>query len=275
MAIIAASILDADFAKLRDEVVSVDKAGVDTFTLDVMDGVFVPRISFGSYLVARVREWTDLAINIHLMTVEPINQIEKMYDAGADSITFHLEATTDPLGVIDAIKSYGLLVGLAIHVETPVAKLFEFLPYIDLVNLMSVRTGFGGLSFDAEVLQKIRDLAKEIAASKTNVAIMVDGGVKVNNIRDIASAGADILVVGTGIYHTSNYEESISELKTQSMDQPFPDVRDRFADLLTPRNLAKNRTDDQIARLRSLRDSFDIDPDTWDPRTVDNGELNS
>src|SRR5581483_2177341 len=134
--------------------------------------------------------------------------------------------------VINAIRSYGLLVGLALHVETPVTRLFEFLPHIDLVNVMSVRTGFGGLPFDVEVFRKIRDLAKEIAVSKKNVAIMVDGGVKIDNIHDIASAGADIVVVGTGIYHTNNYQESVRELKTQSMDEPSPDVRDGFTNLL-------------------------------------------
>ncbi len=268
MALIAVSILDADYANLRDEVENADKAGVDIFTLDVMDGIFVPRTSFGSYLVARVREWTNLPINIHLMTVTPIKQVQKMYDAGADSITFHLEATTDPLEVINAIKSYGLLAGLAIHIETPVTKVFDFLPHIDLVNLMSVRTGFGGLPFHSGTLQKIRDLSKEIAITKKNVAIMIDGGVKVNNIHEIASTGGDILVVGTGIYHSDDYVESVRELKAQSMDEPSPDLKDRFVNLLTPRNLAKNRTDDQISRLKEIRDSFDIDPGLWDPKVI-------
>jgi len=271
MSFIAASILDADYGNIKFEIEDVDHAGVDMFTIDVMDNTFIPRITFGDYVVARIREWTDLPIDVHLMTLNPINWIEKMYNAGADIITFHLESTDSPLDVIERIKSYNLLPGIAVNFETPAYKLFPFLDKIALANLLAVPTGFGGQPLQPKVIEKIEELKGKLTEINANVAIEVDGGVKENNIREVALAGADILTIGTGIYHTEDRLATVSRLKSILLKSITDGENEKFLNLLTPRNLARNRTEEQVKRLKELRDSLDNDPTIWEPRGSVNG----
>jgi len=263
MSLLATSILDADYLNIKSEIEIVDRAGVDIFTLDVMDGTFISRITFGDYVVARIREMTNLPIDVHLMTSNPINYIEKMYNAGADSITFHIEATEDPQAVIDRINSYNLMAGIALNYETPLENIFPFLQNIALVNLLAVPTGHGGQHFQPETLNRIEKIKQKIVDIGDIVAVEVDGGVKIQNILDVVTAGADIITVGTGIYHASDRIKAVHELKNKISSVSGDD--NKLRSFFTPRNLAANRTPEQVRTLRELRDALDIHPQTWDP----------
>lgn len=263
MSLLTASILDADYLNIKSEIEIVDRAGVDMFTLDIMDGTFIPRITFGDYVVARIREMTNLPIDVHLMISNPINYIEKMYNAGADSITFHIEATEDPKAVIESIKSYNLLSGIALNPETPLENIFPFLENIELVNLLAVPTGHGGQHFQPETLNRVKKIKQKIVDLGEIVAVEVDGGVKSENIQAVAEAGADIITVGTGIYHASDHTKAVHELKNKIASVSGDD--NKLRSLFAPRNLAANRSPEQVRKLRELRDALDIHPQTWDP----------
>lgn len=263
MSLLAASILDADYLNIKSEIEIVDQAGVDMFTLDVMDNTFIPRITFGDYVVARIREMTNLPIDVHLMTSDPINYVEKMYNAGADSITFHIEATDDPKAVIDRIYKYNLLPGIAINYETPLENIFPFLENIALVNLLAVPTGHGGQPLQSGITKRVEKIKQKIMEIGKMIAVEVDGGVKIDNILDIAEAGADIITVGTGIYHISDHVLAVHELKRKIASVSGDD--DKMRNFLAARNLAADRTPEQVRKLRELRNALDIHPRTWEP----------
>jgi ribulose-phosphate 3-epimerase len=217
MAVICASILDADYADIRGEIVRVARAGVDAFSLDVMDGRLVPRTTFGDELVRHVRGWVDVPLEVHLMVQEPERWIDPMCEAGADLVVFHLEATRDHRGVIDAIRARGRCAGMALDQRTPIDAITdEMIRSLDLVNLVAVPLGFGGNASASDTLDRIRELRGRVDALGAGMAIEVDGGVKPENASGYAVAGADMLTSGTGIYHAPNIQEAVATLRSST-----------------------------------------------------------
>jgi ribulose-phosphate 3-epimerase len=213
MAVISASILDADYANLRHEIERVADAGVDAFSLDVMDGHFVPRATFGEFLVRPIRAWTDRPLEVHLMVTEPIEWIDRMADAGADLVMFHVEAAREPIAVIERIRARGRLAGLAVRNDTPVDELpADVLEAVDAVNLVAVPIGWGGGAPAPDTFERIGRLRERLDAMGASTAIEVDGGVKPGNATGYADAGADMLTSGTGIYHAPDAAEAVRTL---------------------------------------------------------------
>jgi ribulose-phosphate 3-epimerase len=219
MAVICASILDADYADLRGQIVRVADVGVDAFSLDVMDGRFVPRTTFGGELVRHVRGWVDLPLEVHLMVERPERWIGPMCDAGADMVVFHLEATDDPTRAIEAIRTRGRLAGMALDMRTPLDAITdEIIRALDLVNLVAVPLGFGGNASASDTLERIAELRRRVDRLGATMAIEVDGGVKPDNAVRYAEAGADMLTSGTGIYHATDLREAVAALRSTTTD---------------------------------------------------------
>ena len=208
--IISPSILSADFANLERDIKLVEEAGADWIHVDVMDGHFVPNITIGVPVVKSIREVTRLPLDVHLMIENPEKFIRDFKDAGADIITFHYEAVKDVLTVINLIKSLKMKVGLSIKPKTKPEEIFEILPYLDLVLIMTVEPGFGGQSFMHNCTEKILQI-REVAPEK--LIIQVDGGI--NNVTGhiCTSLGANSLVAGHYIFKSKNLKEAISSLK--------------------------------------------------------------
>ncbi len=213
MSLIAPSLLSADFLHLQRDCDMLHQSQADWFHLDVMDGRFVPNISFGPMIISYLRKTTDKLFDVHLMIEEPEKYAEDFKKAGADSLTVHLEACTHLHRNIQQIKSLGMLAGVAINPHTPVDSLTDVLHDIDLVCLMSVNPGFGGQSFIPQSLTKIAHLKKIIKERNLQVKIEVDGGVNIQNARDIISAGADVLVAGNAVFSADNPAAMIASLK--------------------------------------------------------------
>jgi ribulose-phosphate 3-epimerase len=209
---IAPSILSADFARLGDEVAAAQQAGAHLLHIDVMDGHFVPNITIGSGVVESLRKATSLPLDVHLMIEEPDRFIGDFIKAGADMVTVHCEATIHLHRMIQLIKEGGVKAGVSINPATPVWCLETILRDIDVVLVMSVNPGFGGQRFIEGSLEKIRQLKKMILGAGLSVLIEVDGGVKPGNAREIADAGADILVMGSAFFTAGDYEKTMKEL---------------------------------------------------------------
>jgi len=212
---IAPSILSADFSRLGDEVRAVEKAGADVVHVDVMDGHFVPNITIGPLVVQGLKKLTSLPLDVHLMIEEPERYIEAFARAGSDWITIHAEVCPRLRQVIKKIRRLNVRPGIVLKPATPLKTLYPVLDDIDLVLIMSVNPGFGGQAFIPSALKKIGRLREIIDQNQYRVEIEVDGGIKVENIREVSRAGADIFVVGTGIFKTEDYEETISELREE------------------------------------------------------------
>ena len=210
---IAPSILSADFSKLGEEIKAVEQAGADWIHIDVMDGRFVPNITIGPVVVKSIRKTTNLPFDVHLMIVEPEKYIDSFIDAGADIITLHFEACTHIHRAVEYIKSKGKCAGVSINPATPVSMLTEILPYVDLVLIMSVNPGFGGQRYIPTSTEKIKQLKNIINNMELPPLIEVDGGVTVENAKEIKDAGVDVLVAGSTIFKSENYKETISKLK--------------------------------------------------------------
>lgn len=199
---ISASILNADFARLGDDVTRAVDAGVDSIHLDVMDGHFVDNLTFGPVVVEAVRDRTSLPYHAHLMIERPLDWIERFAEAGSDVIVAHVEAADDPGEVIDAILAAGRRPGLAINPETPASAVHPWLERLDLLLVMTVHPGWGGQAFIGEVLPKMRELRDEIASRGLDLPIGVDGGVNLDTIADASAAGGEVMVVGSGLYRS-------------------------------------------------------------------------
>ena len=210
---IAPSILSADFSRLGDELRAVEEAGADLIHVDVMDGHFVPNITIGPLVVKGLKKLTSLPLDTHLMIEEPDRYIEAFAEAGSDWITVHAEVCADLRRTVRGLRKLNVRPGVVLNPSTSLKTLYPILDEIDLVLLMSVHPGFGGQAFIPSVLKKIERLRKIIDKNGRPLEIEVDGGVKVENIGDVARAGADIFVLGTGIFKTRSYKRTISRLR--------------------------------------------------------------
>ncbi len=211
--LVVPSILACDFGYVADAVKMCNQSDADWIHVDVMDGVFVPNISFGLPLVEAMKKHADIPLDVHLMIVEPEKYIMDFKKAGADRITIHIEACIHLHAAIEKIRSAGAKAGIAINPHTPVSALEEILPFIDLVCLMSVNPGFGGQKYISTTLAKSKKLKVLINDINADVLIEADGGVKLDNAQDVLDAGADILVSGSGIFSGSHPVETISKMK--------------------------------------------------------------
>ena len=213
---ISPSILSADFSKLGNEIQNLEKAKADLIHIDVMDGHFVPNITIGPEVIYKLRKYTSLPFDVHLMISPVDNFIKNFANAGADIITIHPEATKDLVASIEKIKSYKKKVGISLNPETPVDKILPVLELIDLALVMSVNPGFGGQKFMKEVLEKVKIIRKEIDTKKLKTVIEIDGGINFENAKLAKNAGVDILVSGTTIFKENggNLKKNIELLKT-------------------------------------------------------------
>ena len=206
--IVAPSLLAADFSKLKEEIQEVEKCGAEYLHLDIMDGNFVPNISYGAPVISAIRPHSNLVFDVHLMVEEPDRFIKDFVDAGADIITVHVEATKHLHRTIQLIKSYGKKVGVSLNPATPIETLKHIINDIDMVLLMSVNPGFGGQAFIPETLNKI----KELRTLYPEIDIEVDGGVNDKTVEAIKEAGANVLVAGSYLF-SGNYKEKIELMK--------------------------------------------------------------
>ncbi|MGA2150674.1 MAG: ribulose-phosphate 3-epimerase [Geobacteraceae bacterium] len=210
---IAPSILSADFSRLGDEVRAVDRAGADYIHIDVMDGHFVPNITIGPLVVEAVRKVTSLPLDVHLMIENPDLYIPGFAEAGADFIVVHAEATHHLHRTVQLIKSFGKKAGVSFNPATPLHQLDYLVDELDLVLLMTVNPGFGGQSFIEACLPKIHALRGILDKRGLETELEVDGGVKIENIGRISSAGADVFVAGSAVFGSADYSATIAELK--------------------------------------------------------------
>ena len=210
---IAPSILSADFSNLKEQISLIEKGGADLIHLDIMDGHFVPNITFGAPVIKKLRKVTEIPFDVHLMIENPERYIGDFVDAGADIITVHQESTVHLHRLIQQIKSYGIKVAVSLNPATSLETIEFVLEDLDMVLIMSVNPGFGGQSFIPQCKEKIKRLKKMIDDKGLNVDIQVDGGVKLDNIKEIVDCGANVLVAGSAIFDSEDIVEATRNLK--------------------------------------------------------------
>ena len=216
MAEILPSILSADFARLGEQVAALEQAGCRMLHLDVMDGHFVPNLSIGVPVLKSLRKITRLPLDAHLMISEPARYVRTFVEAGANSISVHAEVCDDLPGIAARIREFGARASVAINPETPVERVLAVAEHLDMILVMSVHPGFGGQSFIAESLEKLRAVRREIERRGLKVDIEVDGGIKIDNIRAAAEAGANVFVSGSGIFGHENYRTIIADMRERA-----------------------------------------------------------
>lgn len=208
------SILAADFSVLGEQIRAADEAGAQYIHIDVMDGVFVPSISFGMPVIETIRKVTGKVFDVHLMIVEPERFVKEFARCGADSITFHLEATEDPEGLIDQLRELGIRVGMAIKPRTPTSAVKKYLSKLDMLLVMTVEPGFGGQKYipeSTERIRQVRHMAQELGAE---LDIQVDGGITADNVQTVLDAGANVIVAGSAVFR-GNIKENVKKFLAQ------------------------------------------------------------
>ena len=211
--LIAPSILSADFANMQRDVEMINNSKADWFHVDIMDGMFVPNISFGFPVIKAIKKYAKKPLDVHLMIVDTDRYLQNFKDAGADILTVHLEACPHLHRTVQAIKTLGMKAGVAINPHTPANLLSEVIADIDLVCVMSVNPGFGGQKFIENTYHKIMNLTEMIRASKSKAMIEIDGGVDMNNYQKLIDTGANVLVAGNTVFSSSNPTKTIADLK--------------------------------------------------------------
>ncbi|MBU0464191.1 MAG: ribulose-phosphate 3-epimerase [Proteobacteria bacterium] len=213
MGIIAPSILSADFTRLGEELISVEQAGADWIHIDVMDGQFVPNITYGPIIVEACKRATNLVLDVHLMIETPDLIIPEFAKAGANYISIHQEACPHLHRSLQLIKSFGVKAGVALNPATPLSSIEWVIDQLDFVLIMSVNPGFGGQKFIESSIDKIKALSKLLKEKNSNAIIQVDGGINNSTIKAVSIAGATSFVAGSAIFNTANYKETISSLR--------------------------------------------------------------
>ncbi len=221
MLIISPSVLAADFTRLGEEVKKVEEAGAQYIHLDVMDGIFVPNISFGVPVIESLKKVSTLFFDVHLMITDPIRYIDCFASAGADLITFHYESCEDPKKVIQAIRAKGLKAAIALKPATAVEEIYPLLPELDMVLIMTVEPGFGGQKMIPETVKKVHTLRTYALKKGIEIDIQVDGGINGENLKEVTSAGANVIVAGSAIFRAKDPSLVIEQMKEQAKTYPF------------------------------------------------------